>query len=125
MKNIFSYTILIGLFVIATVIPGFTSSHQEEGGDVAEETTSAEQNNPEFGSMIEVSGVVVVIDSDSDGNPDTVTVQNHIIPEYGRGLDLFEYEGKRVNISGELFTDGDRQVLDVISYELVEESPSQ
>ena len=71
--------------------------------------------------MIEISGVVVAIDSDSDGNPEQVKVQNHTISEYGRGLDLFDHVGANVKIIGEIFVDGDGQVLDVIEYELVGE----
>jgi len=124
MKKMTVFIICVGLFVMVTAVPGFTSQ-QEEGSAVAEETSTAEESQSEPDSVIEISGTVVGIDSDADGTFDLIKVQNHIISEYGRGLDLFEHVGKKISLTGELFSDGEGQVLDVIVYELVEDNPAQ
>jgi len=124
MKKMTVFIICVGLFVMVTAVPGFTSQ-QEEGSAVAEETSTAEESQSEPDSVIEISGTVVGIDSDADGTFDLIKVQNHIISEYGRGLDLFEHVGKKISLTGELFSDGEGQVLDVIAYELVEDNPAQ
>jgi len=122
MKKIVLVTILIGLFLMVTAFSSISATQQEEGSDIAEEKSTEDMNSAEFDPMIVVSGLIAVIDSDADGNPDQVTVQNHIISEYGRGLDLFDYVGQMVKINGEFFDDGNGKVLDVISYELLEDS---
>ncbi|MDT8421272.1 MAG: hypothetical protein RQ754_12650 [Desulfuromonadales bacterium] len=122
MKKVFFWMIVIGLFALSTVLPGFASTPQQVDSDAAQQTPAEEQSSPEPGSTVEIAGVVVAIDSDADGNPELVKVQNHTISEYGRGLDLFDHVGAKVKIIGEIFVDGDGQVLDVIEYEVVEEA---
>ena len=100
MKKIVLVTILIGLFLMVTAFSSISATQQEEGSDIAEEKSTEDMNSAEFDPMIVVSGLIAVIDSDADGNPVPVTVQHHIISEYGRGLDWCDIVGQMVKITG-------------------------
>lgn len=113
---------ILFLFIVAmSACPAVATVESVSSDSGAEAATTDQQYSDEAQTELEVTGVVTKVSADADGYPLKVKVQSHIISEYGLGNALFDLVGQKVRITGEVFTDDQGQVFDVISYEVLEE----
>ena len=67
--------------------------------------------------VVEVSGVVQVVEADEEGAPLVVKVGSHVISNYERGPELLDLVEKKVTLSGTIYVEEDgKTTLDVASY---------